>query len=312
MKRRMISAGESPKSSFGERPFLPQHGQLGHTMPFSVTWHTLLEEAEELPEGTSLITPVSHKRFRITDTQEHRVVIELEESGASRPLQRDQFETLYRRIQDSAGGFELERLPPDAEPYAAVLTLHPRFEVDETAGQIHQTDAATGTQVVDHGELDEEGERTEPDVSVYSDALLLIDALERNEIGTLEEVETHALVNLYTLLSDVQRSANDLRQDVADVLLTRMHHDRPVHSQYGSVQRTARRSRSLKDDDDVLAVLADAGIERERVLGVDPDKVDDAWRSPNSPSLRYTRSRSASTSGRRRSTRRPRNRASRA
>ena len=245
-------------------------------MPFSVTWHTLLEEAEELPEGASLITPLSHKRFRVTDTQEHRVVIELEESGASRPLQRDQFETLYRRIQDSAGGFDLERLPPDAEPYAAVLTLHPRFEVDETAGEIHQTDAATGTQLVDHGEPGDESERTEPDVSVYSDALLLIDALERNEIGTLEEVETHALVNLYTLLSDVQRGANDLRQDVAAVLLTRMHHDRPVHSQYGSVQRTARRSRSLKDDDEVLAVLADAGIDRERVLGVDSDKVDDA------------------------------------
>ena len=99
---------------------------------------------------------------------------------------------------------------------------------------------------------DEEGERAEPDVSVDSDALLLIDALERNEISTLEEVETHALVNLYTLLSDVQRGENDLRQEVADVLLTRMHHDRPVHSQYGSVQRAARRSRSLKDDDDVL------------------------------------------------------------
>jgi hypothetical protein len=204
-------------------------------MPFSVTWHTLLEEAEELPEGATLITPLSHKRFRITDTQEHRVVIAFEESGESRPLQRDQFETLYHRIQDSTGGFEVERLPPDAEPYAAVLTLHPRFEGDETAGQIHETKAATGTQVIDRGEPGDEGERTEPDVSVYSDALLLIDALERNDLGTLEEMETNALVNLYTLLSDVQRGASDLRQDVADVLLNRLHHDRPVHGQYGSV-----------------------------------------------------------------------------
>jgi hypothetical protein len=50
----------------------------------------------------------------------------------------------------------------------------------------------------------------------------------------------------------------------------------PVTEQYGSVQRTSRRNRSLKDGEDVLAGLEDAGIEPERVLGVDRDKVDDA------------------------------------
>jgi len=35
-------------------------------------------------------------------------------------------------------------------------------------------------------------------------------------------------VNLYTLLSDVQRGANDLRQDVRGVLLDRLHQDQPV------------------------------------------------------------------------------------
>ncbi|MFB6201405.1 MAG: hypothetical protein ABEI98_05280 [Halorhabdus sp.] len=245
-------------------------------MPFSVSWHTLLEEAEELPPDATLITPLSHKRFRITDTQEHRVVIELEESGESRPLQRDQFETLYHRIQDSNGRFEVERLPPDAEPYAAVLTLHPRFEIDENVGELIETEEPTGTQVIDRGEPGDDVERTEPDVNVYADALLLIDALERHELTPLEDLETNALVNLYTLLSDVQRGANDLRQDVADVLLDRLHHDRPVHGQYGSVQRTSRRSKSLKDDEEVLATLADVGIDRERVMGVDPDKVEDA------------------------------------
>jgi hypothetical protein len=67
-------------------------------IPFSVSWHTLLDEAEELPSDATLTTPLSHKRFHITDTQEHRVIIEYQESGDSRPLQREQFETLYRRI----------------------------------------------------------------------------------------------------------------------------------------------------------------------------------------------------------------------
>jgi len=43
-------------------------------MPFSVSWHTLLDEAEELPSDATLIT----------DTQEHRVISESQESGNSR------------------------------------------------------------------------------------------------------------------------------------------------------------------------------------------------------------------------------------
>lgn len=111
---------------------------------------------------------------------------------------------------------------------------------------------------------------------MYADALLLVDALERHEVDVLEEMETGALVNLYTLCSDVQRNANDLRRYVADVLLNRLHHDRPVSGPFGSVQRTSRRNRSLKDDNEVLEVLEDAGIDRERVMSVDRDKVDDA------------------------------------
>jgi len=43
-------------------------------MPFSVSWHTLLDEAEELLSDATLIT----------DTQEHRVISEYQESGNSR------------------------------------------------------------------------------------------------------------------------------------------------------------------------------------------------------------------------------------
>jgi hypothetical protein len=245
-------------------------------MPFSVSWHTLLDELDELPEGSTLITPLSHDRFRVTDVQEQRVVIEFldRDIDETHPLQRDQFETLYRRISDEPGGFDLDRLPPDADPYPAVLSLHPRFEVDEDAGVITETEEPTTSQLLDAGDEAEtrEAERTEPDLDVYADALLLVDALERHEVEVLEEIDTDALVNLYTLLSDVQRNANDLRKDVADVLLNRLHHDRPVSGPFGSVQRTTRRNRSLKDDEAVLETLEEVGIDRERVLGVDREK----------------------------------------
>lgn len=246
-------------------------------MPFSVSWHTLLDELDDLPDGAELITPISHQRFHVTDVQEHRVIVTFAESEERRPLQRDQFETLYHRIQDSTDGFELDRLPADADPYPAVLSLHPGFEIDEERGVIAEKEQSTETQLVGDDPTIHERRRIEPDgLDVYSDALLLTDALERHDVSDLSGLETDTLVNVYTLCSDVQRNANEFRQDVADVLLDRLHHDQPVHGQYGSVQRTSRRNRSLKDDEEVLAALEDVGIDRERVTSVDSKKVDEA------------------------------------
>ena len=258
-------------------------------MAFTERWHTLLEVCDDLSAEATFITPLTSKRFRITDAQEHRVLVEFD-AGKTQPLQRDQFETLADRISDAANGFDLRRLPPDAEPHATVLTLHPRYKINQRAETITETDEGTPTtsQLVDsEGEEepstgadaprdDQDPERAEPDLPLYSDLLLLIDALERHDPAALDEIETPALINLYTLCSDVQRNAGDLRQDVSEVLLDRIHHDQPVHGQYGSVQRTSRRNRTLKPDEEVLRVLEEAGIPEERVLGVDRDKVDDA------------------------------------
>lgn len=81
-------------------------------MPFSVLWHTLLDELVDLPESSTLITPLSHNRFRVTDVQEQRLVIEFldRDIDETRPLQRDQFETLSRRITDEPDGFDRERV----------------------------------------------------------------------------------------------------------------------------------------------------------------------------------------------------------
>jgi hypothetical protein len=246
-------------------------------MPFSASWHTLLDELDELSDGAELITPLSHDQFRIADVQEHRVIITFPDSGERRPLQREQFETLYRRIQDSNNEFELDRLPVDADPYPAVLSLHPRFEIDEERGVIAEKENVTDTQLVSDESDASENERIEPDgIDVYSDALLLIDALEHHEMSDLTVLETDALVNIYTLCSDVQRNANELRQDITEVLLNRLHHDQPVHGQYGSVQRTSRRNRSLRDEEEVLTMLEEVGIDRDRVMSVDSRKVAEA------------------------------------
>lgn len=160
-------------------------------MPFSVSWHTLLDELDDLPEDATLITPLSHNRFRISDVQEQRIIIEFldRDINETRPLQREQFETLYRRITDESDGFDLDALPPDAYPYPAVLSLHPRFEIDEDRSVIVEKEGPTASQLLDSGddtEADEE-ERTEPELEVYADALLLVDALERHEVEQMRD-----------------------------------------------------------------------------------------------------------------------------
>ena len=250
-------------------------------MPFSVTWHNLLEPLESLPADATFRTPLSDRPFRIDELQEHRIIITFRDDSDTTPLSREQFETLSERVTDAAGGFDLGRLPADAEPYATLLSVHPRFGIDTDEDTLTETDAPT-TPLVDAAipTVDDEGgdddDRSEPDVPVYNDALLLIDALERTDPTDLADVETATLVDLYTLCSDVQRNADELRQEIRSVLLNRLSHDQPVAGQFGSVQRTRRRNRTLKDDEDVIATLEDAGIDRERLLSVDADKVDDA------------------------------------
>jgi len=249
-------------------------------MPFSVTWHTILDELDEVPPDETFRTPLSEKPFRLEDVQEHRLLISYREQDTTIPLKREQFETLYQRISDSPQPFDLDRLPADAEPYATILSVHPRFEIDQREGVLKNTDTPTPSSLVDAPltvkSQEKETTREEPDLPLYSDSLLLIDALERYTPTDLSTMETSELVNLYTLCSDVQHNADDLRQDVRSLLLDRLHHDQPIHGQYGSVQRTSRRNRSLKDDETVLELLKDQGIDRERVTTVDATKVDEA------------------------------------
>jgi hypothetical protein len=68
------------------------------------------------------------------------VLIEYHEDSGTISLQREQLETLYERIHESDAGFDLDRLPPNAEPYATVLSVHPRIEVDDREETITETD----------------------------------------------------------------------------------------------------------------------------------------------------------------------------
>jgi hypothetical protein len=57
--------------------------------------------------------------------------------------------------------------------------------------------------LVDAHTVEHDSPREEPDISVYADALQLIDALEQHDVASLTELDVPTPVNLYTLLSDV-------------------------------------------------------------------------------------------------------------
>jgi len=285
-------------------------------MPFSVTWHTILDELDEVPPDAT---------FRTRCLKSHSASKTSKNTDSSSPTVTKTlpFHSNVTNSRPSINVFLsphspsiLIVSPADAEPYATIFSVHPRFGIDQREGVLKNTDSPTPSSLVDASltveNQDHETVREEPDLPLYSDSLLLIDALERYEPTDLETMETSELVNLYTLCSDVQRNADDLRQNVRSLLLDRLHHDQPVHGRYGSVQRTRRRNRTLKDDQTVLKQLEDQGIDRGVSPPSTPPKSTRHSKSPTSRSRTSTRSTKASMSARPMSTKSVKNPASKA
>ena len=74
-------------------------------MPFSVTWHTIVDQLDEVPSDATFLTPLSERSFRVSDVQEHRLLISYRDQDGTIPLKREQFETLYERVTDTPQSF---------------------------------------------------------------------------------------------------------------------------------------------------------------------------------------------------------------
>jgi hypothetical protein len=95
------------------------------------------------------LTPLSERACRITDAQDDRILIEYRDGDETVALEREKFEGLYERIQDTHDGFEFGRLPPNAEPYATVLSLHSQIEVDNQEKVLRQSDSTGPSSLID-------------------------------------------------------------------------------------------------------------------------------------------------------------------
>ena len=237
-------------------------------MTDGIAWEDLREQCERLDPGAELVTPLSDRQFEIETTADDRIEIGFRDSGEGIPLWREQFDVLADRLSD--GPVTLANLPPGVEPYASVLSVTDAYVADGDALYHDPEDAVYGESPYF---VPPEEARTRPE-RVHDDAMLLAAHLERLDADDPESLDTDTLTDLYVLLSDVQRGADRLRRSVREALLDRLGPEQRLSGRFGTVRRTTRQRRQVKDDETVLAALDERDIPREWVLGVDPDKLD--------------------------------------
>ena len=238
-------------------------------MSFETVWRDLRDEVARLDDDSVLVTPATERPFVVTSSDEDRIAVAFREGDEERLLWRDQFEVLYERLAVEGEELTLSELPPGVEPYAVVLSLGMGFGVDGDVLRASDDGVAAESPFL-HPEWEV---RTTPE-RAHDDALLLADALERYDVSDLGSLSDEDLVNLYVLLSDVQRESDRLRRAASDRLLERVGPEGRLHGQYGTVSRASRTRRQLKPTEAVLDALEAEGIPEEWVLGIDAEKLD--------------------------------------
>ncbi len=239
-------------------------------MEFTTVWQELRDRCTGIGDDEVLVTPNSERPFDVDSFDEERIVVTYLRGEEPRSLWRDQFEVLYDRLAAAADGLSLADLPAGVEPYVAVMSLAPQYVVDESAGRLRRADESETTDSPYRRPA--WTARTSPE-RVHDDALLLVDVLERTAEG-VESLSPAALVDRYVLLSDVERGAGRLRREVGDRVLDFVGPDDRLHGRFGTVHRTRRERRRLKDEETVFEVLDESDVPREWVLGIDPEKLD--------------------------------------
>jgi hypothetical protein len=236
-------------------------------MAFEHVWREVRERAAALAPEEVVVTPLTERSVTVVEVDSDRIVVSPRRDEREHVLDRDQFQVLHDRFEDT-GELPLEDLLPGVEPYVSLLSLAPRYAVHDD-------------RLVVAGEATEESPFRRPAAAVRTpperlrdDAVLLVDALDRYDLEAPGSLDVEPLVDGYVLCSDVQRGADDLRGMLGDALLDRVGPEGRLRGRFGTVTRTVRHRRQPKDDETVFAALDEAGVPREWVLGVDAEKLD--------------------------------------
>lgn len=237
-------------------------------MTDAARWPDLRTQIDGLEPGSELETPVSGRRFVVESIADDGIDVSYLDSGESRTLQREQVDVLTERLDEHP--IHVDSLQPGVEPYATVLSLAPDVHLagDELVYDPDEATAGESPYVVSPAEA------RPPPTRLRDDALLLADHAARLDLSDPAELETVSLTDAYVVSSDVQHGANRLRKTLRDELLARLGPDQQLHGRFGTVRRTTRTRRTVRDEEVVFEALDEHGIPREWVLGVDQTKLD--------------------------------------
>lgn len=131
-----------------------------NTVTLTDIFETLRSRVEELSSNTTLLTPLSREEFIVTEIRDSNFIIEYRDDDESDSLQREKLELLFSRVMDAPHGFDYDRLPPNAEPYATILSLHPHIDLDDQEGEITDTEASPESPLI--GNKKESSDPSEP------------------------------------------------------------------------------------------------------------------------------------------------------
>ncbi|WP_435361626.1 hypothetical protein [Haloarchaeobius sp. DFWS5] len=243
-------------------------------MVFADRWRDVNAACAALDADTVFVTPDTCRPFAVEIVDDERLLARFTDSLEERVLRRDQFGVLYDQLESKDVGIGLGSLPAGVEPYVSVFSVLPEYVVDfdtnvfrRAVGEEQQNRTPEDSPLI----VESWEARSEPE-HVHDDALLL--ATQLADTPPDETTLTTDLVDLYVLLSDVERGAGALRRSVGERLLDQIGPDGRLDGTYGSVSRATRRYRYLKDESTVLHALEDANIPTEWATGVVPEKLD--------------------------------------
>jgi hypothetical protein len=190
---------------------------------------------------------------------------------------------------DPTAGTDGTEDPPTATDDTATVT---RTDDTATVTRTDETRVTGETTVADLlDRLDAaESEALPVDTAAVETALVFCDVLTDLDADS----DTRTLVDAYTLASDLSAAADDARTDLRDELLDRTDTDGELAGEVGTVRRVTRTRREMRDDDEVLTRLREAGVDTASVLRPDATRVRETLDAADLPeSLAFEVSESA-------------------
>lgn len=177
-------------------------------------------------------------------------------------------------VETDAGSVEAATGEPAGESADSATESATEPTTEPTADSATESSADAGEPATDSAAPATDSGRPSSSIDdpLVQTMMLLSERLVRSESASFDSLSNEDLIDLYTLLSEVQSAGGDRRTEARDVLVERIKEDAKLEGSVGTIERKTRRRKSLRDEHEIFDVLADAGVGHTEVMSVELDK----------------------------------------